>query len=109
MSQPLPVRLLDPLTEEEISEMDINNNLIPGFYEVDLEYPENLHDLHNDFPCAPEHIGEGNAKRLISSLSNKEGYILHYELLKTYLGLGLKLKRIRKVIPFERSFYETLY
>ena len=108
MSQPLAVRLLDPLTEEEIFKIDINN-LIPGFYEVDLEYPENLHDIHNDFPCAPEHIGEGNAKRLISSLSNKEGYILHYELLKTYLRLGLKLKRIRKVIPFEEEAFMKPY
>ena len=23
-------------------------------YEVDLEYPSELHDLHNDYPCAPE-------------------------------------------------------
>ena len=34
---------------------------------VDLEYPEELHDLANDFPCASEHIGEGNNRRLISS------------------------------------------
>ena len=25
-------------------------------YEVDLEYPEELHDLHNDYPCAAEKI-----------------------------------------------------
>ena len=35
MSQPLPTKLLDPLTEEEISKID-PNNLIPGFDEVDL-------------------------------------------------------------------------
>lgn len=30
---------------------DIKKGLI---LEVDLEYPEGLHDLHNDYPCAPE-------------------------------------------------------
>ena len=108
ISQPLPVRLLDSLTEEEFSNTDISN-LLPGFYEVDLEYPEELHTLHNDFPCAPEHMGEGNAKRLISSLNDKEGYILHYELLKTYLRLGLRLKKIRKVIPFEEEAFMKPY
>ena len=104
----LPVRLLDPLAEEEISKVDINN-LLPGFYNVDLEYPKELHDLHNDFPLAPEHIGEGNNKRLISNLNDKKGYILHYELLKTYLKLGLKLKRINEVIPFEEEAFMKPY
>ena len=29
---------------------------IGHIYEVDLEYPEELHDLHNDYPCAAEKI-----------------------------------------------------
>ena len=30
------------------------------FLEVDLEYPENFHDLHNDYRLAPERIKIGN-------------------------------------------------
>ena len=37
--------------------MSINDkNPIGYFLEVDLEYPEELHELHNDFPLAPEKI-----------------------------------------------------
>ena len=33
-----------------------NKSPIEYFLEVDLEYPEELHELHNDFPLAPEKI-----------------------------------------------------
>ena len=26
------------------------------FFKVDLEYPKKIHDLHDTFPCAPEHL-----------------------------------------------------
>ena len=92
---PFPVGGLQIATEEEISKVDVNN--LPN---VDLEYPKELHDLLNDFPCAPEHIGEGNNRRLISGLNDKIGYWVHYRLLQTYLRLGLKLKRINSILFF---------
>ena len=52
------------------------------FLEVDLEYPEDLHNLHNDYPLAPERIKIGNAEKLISNLNNKTDYVVHYENLK---------------------------
>ena len=84
MSQPLLVGGLRFGTEEEISKVDVNN-LPKGFLKVDLKYQKELHDLHNDFPCAPEHICEGNNRRLISGLNDKIGYWVHYRLLETYL------------------------
>ena len=37
--------------------MNIKNNSSTGYVlEVDLEYPKKLHDIHNDYPLAPEKI-----------------------------------------------------
>ena len=56
MVQKLPYRNLkwdDKITEEDI--INYNNYGRTGYIlEVDLEYPKELHDLHNDYPLAPE-------------------------------------------------------
>ena len=37
--------------------MNIKNNSSTGYLlEVDLEYSQELHDIHNDYPLAPEKI-----------------------------------------------------
>ena len=55
--------------------------------EVDLEYPKSLHDLHNDYPLAPEQIVVNKVKKLIPNLEDKKKYVIHYENLKQYLNL----------------------
>ena len=41
--------------------MSINDKSLIGYFlEVDLEYPEELHKLHNDFPLAPEKFAVSN-------------------------------------------------
>ena len=37
-----------------------DNSLHGYFLEVDLDYPEELHDIHNDYPMAPEKIKRKN-------------------------------------------------
>ena len=41
--------------------MSINDQSSTGYFlEVDLEYPDELYELHNDFPLAPEKFGASN-------------------------------------------------
>ena len=48
--------------------------------EVDLEYPEHLHDLHSDYSLAPERVKMGKVDKLIPNLNNKTHYVVHYEM-----------------------------
>ena len=65
MSQYLPTGGFRWLTQKQIDEIDLfkykedsDKGLI---LEVDLEYPEGLHDLHNDYPLAPEKVKVANS------------------------------------------------
>ena len=71
--------------------------------EADLGYPKNLHDLHNDYPLAPERCQIGNVEKLIPNLWDKKKYIIHHENLKLYEDLGLKIKKIHRGIKFREE------
>ena len=76
----------------------------PCFLEVDLEYPEKLHDSHNDYPLCPERvICKNNVEKLIPNLRDKKKYVLHYKNLIQCIGLGMKLTRIHRGIKFVES------
>jgi len=73
MSQPLPVSGFKWMKEKDLD----NWEEFPCILEVDLEYPEELHDLHNDYPLAPERITVNRVEKLIPNLADKKKYILH--------------------------------
>ena len=67
----------------DIDVLNIPDDSLKGYIlEVDLEYPKELHDLHSDFPLAPENQ---NLEKLLTTLYDKERYIIHYTTLKQYL------------------------
>ena len=87
MSKSLPTHGLKWMEEDEKNNWKNYSCIL----EVDLEYPKSLHDLHVDYPLAPEQIVVNKVKKLIPNLGDKKKYVIHYENLKQYLNLGLKL------------------
>ena len=79
--------------------------------EVDLEYPQELLDLHNDYPLAPENIVPEVSKvaKLIPNLNNETKCVVHYENLKLYESLGLKITKIHGGICFEEEAWLKKY
>ena len=45
----------------------------------------------------------GNVKKLAPNFFDKEKYLIYYENLKFYLRLGLKLKKMHRVLEFYQS------
>ena len=127
MSQYLPTGNFKWLSQNQIEKTNLGkyteNSKKGLILEVDLEYPQELHDLHNDYPLGPEkvkvakdmlsdyckkiadkfNISSGLVHKLIPTLNDKEKYILHYRNLQSYLSLGLKLKKIHRELEFNQS------
>ena len=115
MSMKLPTHGFKWLTGGEMEKL-FNNRVIqvwektPCILEVDLEYPENLHDLHNDYPFCPERVKcKNGVEKLIPNLRDKTKYIIHYKNLIQCLKAGMKLKKIHRGIKFVESEWMKPY
>jgi len=97
MSKPFATREFKWMNEEELEDWRSFSSCI---LEVDLEYPKSLHDLHNDYPLAPERVTVNNVEKLIPNLRNKNKYVVHYENLQLYKRLGLKITKVHRGIKF---------
>ena len=92
--------------------------------ECDLFYPESVHDLHEDYPLAPERKvvpyrylspyaralcdrhglkGSTGTPKLLATLEDKERYVLHYRNLQLYLELGMQLGQVYNVLSFAQK------
>ena len=115
MSEKLPTHGFKWLSSGEMEKL-FNNQVVqiwektPCILEVDLEYPEDLHDLHNDYPFCPERIEcKNGVEKLIPNLKDKTKYVIHYKNLIQCLKAGMKLKKIHRGIKFIESAWLKPY
>ena len=96
MSKPLPTNGFTWMSYDELNNWGRTSCIL----EVNLEYPEKLQDLHNDYPLAPESITleQSDVAKLIPNLNDKKKYVLHYENFKLYENLGLNIAKIHRGI-----------
>ena len=130
-SYPLPVGGFRFLTESELADFDVAS--VPAdsetgfFIECDLQYPDHLHSLHNEYPLAPEHIQIEEemlsdthrfmleetevehvpCTKLVSNLMDKTRYVTHYRCLQFYIKHGMVLTKVHRVVSFtQRPFMQ---
>ena len=84
MSQPLPTDKCYPL-------------------EVDVSYPKELHNQHNDLPFMCERMEINGVEKLVPNRRDKKNNIIHIQALNQALQHGLRLDRIHRAIEFDQS------
>ena len=99
MSEPLPVNGFDWM--EDLSKIyadfikNYDKDSDKGYIlELEIEYPKNLHDLHNDLPFLPEKMKIDKYNKLVCNLYDKKSYVVHIRPLKQALNHRLILKKV---------------
>ena len=118
MSQPLPTKWVDIENlkggarelKRTIDMMVRNSDRGVGYVpEVDVKYPRELNDFHNDLPFMCEKIRVSGVEKLVPNLHDKKKYLIHVKALKQASDHGSVLERIHRVIQFKQSAWMKEY
>ena len=108
MNQPLPTggfKWVNNVAPDEIGKLDNKGYLL----EVDVKYPEELHDSHNELPFMCEKMEINKVERLVPNLYDKKKYVIHIRALTQALEHGLILEKVHRVIEFNQSAWLKPY
>ena len=111
MSKPLPTGGFEWVDPEEIGEIleYPEDHKYGAMVECDAEYPQHLHDSHNDYPLAPETMEIDGVRKLVPHLGKREKYTLHLRNLQYYISQGLVLKKVYRILRYEQSAWMKPY
>ncbi|KAL4107208.1 hypothetical protein QTP88_017591 [Uroleucon formosanum] len=85
-------------------------------YEVDISYPQHLHDQHSNLPLLPQNgIPPGSeVKKLMATFHQKRNYIVHRVLefsqsawLADYINLNTEMRK-KAMNDFEKDFFKLM-
>ncbi|KYQ47386.1 hypothetical protein ALC60_13588, partial [Trachymyrmex zeteki] len=104
MCQPLPYadfRWVDDVHNFNFTTIELD---LPTSYilEVNLEYPQHLHDAHTDLPFCPtrEKPPGKSEDKLLATLCDKQHYIIHYRNLQQCTRHGLRIAKVHRILQF---------
>ena len=114
MSQKLPVNNFEWIEDTSQFNEDFiknyNEESDKGYFlEVDVQYTEKLHELHNDLPFLPERMKIEKVEKLVANLHDKTGYFIHIRNLKQALSSRLVRKKVYRVIKFNQNTWLKSY
>ncbi|XP_022168239.1 uncharacterized protein LOC111032278 [Myzus persicae] len=97
-------------TLKGLNDLD-DSSPIGRIYEVDVTYPDKLHDLHSDLPFLPQNsIPTGSkVQKLMATFETKKKYVIHYRNLQQAIKNGLIVERVHRVVQFKQSPWLSEY
>jgi len=113
MCQPLPYAEFQWV--EDVSNFDVSaitvDSPIGYILEVDLEYPQHLHDEHIDLPFCPTRDKPPGKRedKLLATLYDKKRYVTHYRNLQQCMRHGLRVITIHRILQFAQSTWLRKY
>ena len=126
MSQMLPLEVFK-WVYDEIDILNVPDDSKLGYIlVVNLEHPKELRDKHNPYPLAPAHVQvtddmlspfqrkhfptiRGSVRKFVPNLRTQKKCVVHYRKLQLYVSLGMKIKKIHRVMQFEQSCWMKPY
>lgn len=135
LRKPLPIGNFEWLDEEELLTFDVEKACAEqgkGYIlECDVEVPYELRDWLKDYPPLAQKIipdpalwtryqrklaeitgqlgSAGKTPKLIADLTQKQNYVLHGSLLLVCLKIGLKLRKIHRILKFDEVAWAKSY
>ena len=77
--------------------------------EVDVKYPEGLHDMHNEILFMCEKMKINKVEKLVPYLYDKKIYVIYIRALDQALKHGLILEKVHRMIEFNQSAWLKPY